>query len=552
MKTSSFKKLFSLFNEKEKKTFRIAGIVFLISLLSYSFLFFKEKTITIPSYGGTYIEGVVGQPIAINPLLLGGNKADTDLARLLFASLSTLSQSQTVSSEGKVWNITLKEGLLWSDMKPITADDVVFTLKSIQDPDSNSPLYQDWKDVVVERTNEREVRFTLSSPNAFFENNLKNLLIAPEHIFSGIPVTNLRLSNYNLEPVGSGPFVFKNYKKQRTGFISEYSLVRNPDYSADGPLINKFIVRFYPNYNDAILAFNRKSIDGLGEVDPNYLKDIKINHKTYQLGIPQYFALFFNQSENSLIQSHSTRETLFYGVNKEEIINTVFNGYANKLDGPIPPYFPGFHEDLVAPVTSTLETAINLLKEDGWVLGSDGIQTREVRGIEQKLEITLTTPQVPFLVNTAKLIKEQWAKLGIKTNLNIVSIETINEQVIVPRNYEVLLYGNTLSTPDIYSFWHSSLILPPGLNLAIYQSSQVDELIEENRTTFDQSTLSANLRRIQEHLIQDIPAIILYSPDYLYLAPNSLGGLPRSYIESSSHRFNSVNEWYLKTNRILK
>ena len=118
----------------------------------------------------------------------------------------------------------LKEGLTWQDGQQLTSDDVVFTVQSIQDPDAHSPLYQSWQGVTATRVSELEVQFTLTNPYAFFGDNLKNLYIVPKHLYADTPPGNWHLSDYNLKPVGSGPYQFLSYNKNSDGFISSYSL----------------------------------------------------------------------------------------------------------------------------------------------------------------------------------------------------------------------------------------------------------------------------------------------------------------------------------------
>ena len=92
----------------------------------------------------------------------------------------------------------LRGGLIWDDGRPLTSDDVLFTMRTIQNLETNSPIYKNWQGVLVERISELQIKFTLPAPYVFFENNLSRLPIIPKHIFGTIPISNLRLSSYNL------------------------------------------------------------------------------------------------------------------------------------------------------------------------------------------------------------------------------------------------------------------------------------------------------------------------------------------------------------------
>jgi len=154
----------------------------------------QENTIFVPVQGGAYREGVVGQPTAVNPII-SNNPIDQDIGVLLYSRLNDLTASISVEDDGKVYVAKLKEGLVWDDGSLLTSDDVVFTMRTVQNPEVNSPIYKNWQGVLVERISELQIKFTLPAPYVFFENNIKRLPVIPKHIFNAIPISNLRLSS---------------------------------------------------------------------------------------------------------------------------------------------------------------------------------------------------------------------------------------------------------------------------------------------------------------------------------------------------------------------
>ena len=188
-------------SKAERIIFFIASAIFAVSASVWIVYLYYTNTVPTPIRGGPYTEGVFGQPVAINPLISSENEADRDLMALTFASLADLAETIKIDDTKKIWTITLRPDLKWSDGETLTSDDVVFTIGVLQDSENRS-----WQGVSVERLSEREFRFNLKNSYAFFADNLKNLLIAPQHIFDNIPPQNYRLSNFNLEPVGSGPY----------------------------------------------------------------------------------------------------------------------------------------------------------------------------------------------------------------------------------------------------------------------------------------------------------------------------------------------------------
>ena len=191
---------------RERAVFMLAASLCAISGIFVSWSAYYRATEEVPASGGSFTEGVVGQPMFVNPLIANGNGPDEDLMELIFSDMGDLAESYAENPDGKSWTVTLKEGLAWDDGKPITAADVVFTVETMQGGDAGSAQAGTWQGVIAEKISDREVRFTLREKNAFFESLARSLRIAPEHVFAGIPPTNMRLSDYNLEPVGSGPY----------------------------------------------------------------------------------------------------------------------------------------------------------------------------------------------------------------------------------------------------------------------------------------------------------------------------------------------------------
>lgn len=545
-------RLIRSFSQKERYLFYGATVLFCVALIASLANSIYSNTTLEPASGGEYTEGVIGQPIAINPIFAGNNEVDRDLIKTLFSDLISLSQNYSTSSNGKVWSIKLKQDLKWSDGKPMTAGDVVFTLNMIQNPDSGSLQESAWQGITVDRISDLEARFTLKSPYAFFLDNLKNFYLAPAHIFENVPAANLRLSDYNLEPIGSGPYKFVSYDKQKNGLIASYHLEKNPEFSGSAPLIDRLNFIFFTNYNDAFLSFNNKTIDGLGGFDPATANELKINHQTRELGLPRYYAVFFNPLNNPALKDASTRRALNMAVDKEMLVKDVLNGAGEVARGPLLKEFEGYSSEIYTDERFSIADASALLEKNKWKKNDAGIYSRTVGKTEQTLSFELITPDIPFLITTANRLKENWTKLGASVTVKTQTPEDIQTENIKPRSYDALLFGNVLKTSDLYSFWNSGQTRSPGLNLAMYQNATVDTLLDSVRKNFSLSKRIADLKKIQQIINTDMPAIFLYSPHYLYGSPKSLGGFDSTFLISPSDRFNTVNAWFLETTRVFK
>lgn len=495
------------------------------------------------------MEGALGQPISINPVIADANEPDQDLIRLLFAGLGTLAERIQSSDDHKTWNVHLKPDLVWSDSAPLTSDDVLFTLETIQNPQTRSPLLATWQGVTAERLSALEVRFSLRAPYAFFENNLREFRIVPEHIFGTIPSANLRLSTYNLEPVGSGPFQFDAYRKRRDGFITEYALAINPRFAGRAALIQTFTFRFYQTLEEAIAAFNRKEIHGLGGLDARNAQEIKIGYTLAVFPMPRYYAIFLNPAVNELLKEPNVREALARAVDRDRIVENVLDGHASPQTGPLPPPFGSPPRGDEYNKTA----AEKILEDAKWIKGTNGIRSKLIGKEEKELRFELVVPRISFLAKVAERIQADWRAIGVETTLLTLSPAEITDNLIKTRNYSLLLFGNILRDhPDTFSFWHSTERFYPGLNLSLYENKNADALLESIRRTFDPETQTKLLRDLETLVNADRPAIFLFTPQYLYVHPKSLGGVDTATpLPVAADRFNTAEQWFLKTARVF-
>lgn len=181
--------------------------------------------------GGRLVLSTFGDPKTFNPIASNEGTSE-DIYRFIFASLLTLdlpsqkmlpglAHKWSVAADQKTWTFTLRAGLVWSDGKPLTADDVVFTFKVIYDPDVPNPaidlLKVDGKPFVVTKLDDLTVQVVTPEPCAPFEENVGSIPILPKHILAGKLAEKKFVSAYGVDTppeglVGSGPFKLKQYK----------------------------------------------------------------------------------------------------------------------------------------------------------------------------------------------------------------------------------------------------------------------------------------------------------------------------------------------------
>jgi len=262
------------FLRSQNKIERFFFFTFLfLFFFSSSFLtidFYFKKTKIVPKEGGIFVEGMVSFPNYLNPVYSIASDVDDSITNLLFSSLMKfegknlvpdLAQSYKVLEDGRVFEVSLKDNIFWSDGQRITSDDVIFTIKTIQNPEVKSPLRTAWLGVDVEKISEKDFKFILKNPSFVFLENL-TLKPIPKHVFENIPPANLSLSSLNLKPIGSGPYQLEKIERDENGRVVLIELKRNENYFGKKPYIQRFFFRFFENEEKLLEAARKKEIDG--------------------------------------------------------------------------------------------------------------------------------------------------------------------------------------------------------------------------------------------------------------------------------------------------
>jgi len=649
----ALKKVFTLsgldfFLRSQNKIERFFFFLFLFSFFfSFSFLalnFYFERTKIVPKEGGIFVEGMVGFPNYLNPIYSIASDVDDSITNLLFSSLMKfegknlvpdLAEGYKVLEDGKVFEVSLKDNIFWSDGQKITSDDIIFTVKTIQNPETKSPLRNAWLGVDIEKISEKDFKFILKNPSYVFLENL-TLKPIPKHVFENIPPANLSLSFLNLKPEGSGPYQLEKIERDKDGKIILVELKRNENYFGKKPYIQKFVFKFFENEEKLLEAVKKKEIDGFSQKEFQEIAGFEVlNFK-----MPRYFAVFLNL-ERKIFSEKEVREALNLGTDKREILKAISNK-GEIINSPLLPEFSfkksektnfdlgkakeilenagykdldgdGILEKIVVKEPSfqfksdlslgskgkEVEELQKCLAKDpevypeGEVTGYFGNKTKEavirfqekyrkdileplglekgngeVRGktreklnqicFERKeekyvLKFSLTTAEDPILLKTAQILKKQWEKLGFGVEIKSYKIEDLKREIIPKKDYDALLFGQILGKiPDFFSYWHSTQIGENGLNLSNYQNKDVDKILEEVREEFDEEKRKEKLKKFEEILNKDCPAIFLYNPNYFYFVSEKVKGVKENFVSFPSERFWNVENWYIKEKRVWK
>ncbi len=535
-------------------------VVLLITSGIFSFgRLYANYTVSVPANGGSYREGIIGQPRFINPLL-ATTDVDRSIVKLVFAGLYKLDSAGSVvpdmaegmpevSENGQEYKVKLKSNAQWHDGTPVSTDDVVFTIQTLQNADYNSPRRAEWQSTTVEKIDNNTVLFKLNAPSAPFLNNLTLPIISKKH-WESVSPADFVLSQGNIEAVGSGPYVIKEVRKSTQGTVQSVNLESFSDYHNRQAYISSVKLNFYEDIEGILTAIHGKQIDGFGfsPFDESVRLDEDNNEfKITQLDLPQYQAVFFNTS-NKLFSDVRVRKALQTGTDIQSIINTVYNGQGQPLNGPI---LRQHVSGLPAPTINTdLESAKAQLDAAGWVLDPN-TNIRKKNGAE--LTFTLSTNNFSLNTKTAELLAGQWQKLGVKVTLNIQPTKELTENAIRPRKYDALLFAQKLGAdPDPFLFWHSSQVKNPGLNLSLYANTNADKLISEARAATDKTFRDEKYRQFQTVISADAPAIFLVQNVFSYAMTESINGISLSSLSDTTARFYDLPNWYIDTKRVLK
>ncbi len=538
------------------------GLLFVILVVSsvWSIVgFVQRNSHLIPQAGGSYTEAAVGQPRNINPILAGANDLDLDLTNLVYSSLFKLDNNfelqpelatgYEVSDNQLEYTIHLRANVLWHDGQPLTADDVVFTIRSIQTPDYGSPLESAFQGVVVEKVDDQTVVFRLKQPYAPFLTSL-TVGIVPKHVWENIPPKNASLAEQMLKPVGTGPFQFAELvTRRRTGEITSFRLTRNDNFFGERPYLDEITFVFYPTHEEAAQALLSGKTDGVGFLALSNTERFRnrASLTIRRLLLPQYFGLFFNEIKNERLGDAGIRSALALATDRETIVESALGKEAQPLQVPMPRGKSNLDEEIELPAYDP-ETAKQNLEEAGWK-DTDGDGIRE-KG-DAKLEFTITTTDWPEFVRTAELIKEQWGKIGVSVNIASFGAGEIQQTIVAPREYQILLYGEILATdPDPYPFWHSTQTRSPGLNLSLLKNTKIDKILEEARKTSDINQRQEKYLEFQKVFLDLNPAIILYQPYYLFAHNNSVRGMTIDRVNLPMGRLNDISKWHVKVKRV--
>ena len=512
-----------------------------------------------PVAGGTYREGILGTFSTASPLYATSD-VDTSVSKLLFAGLFThdehnklagdLASRYEVNTTGTVYTVHLRPNITWHDGQPLTSADVLYTYKAIQNPDAQSPLRSSWQGITVTAPDSQTIVFSLPGPLASFPNTLTNGIV-PAHILAKKAATELRTADFNtINPIGAGPFTWRAIQvsgNDPSNAEEQLDLLPFMDYHAGRPQLDHFIIHAYANQQRLVKDFKGgalSSLSGLTSLPPALNKTAGLT--THSLALTAGTYVFFKNSQPALANV-KVRQALVQAADTAAIISKL--GYATR------PVTEPLLQGQLAYDPTLMQTKYNVaaakaaLDADGWLAGRDGTRVKD----KLPLVFNLVATDIPENQQVTNQLKQQWRQLGVQINIRLQNVQNF-QNTLAYHDYDMVLYGVSIGTdPDVFVYWDSSqadVRASNRLNLSEYKNATADAALESGRTRLDPALRTLKYRPFLQAWQQDAPALGLYQPRVLYLTHGVVNGLGDQTINSSTDRFNNVQNWMIREAKV--
>lgn len=487
-----------------------------------------------PVKGGTWIDDLYEEPNSLIPNASSetfSDIVDTTIWTPLFygdangqiqpglaAEIPTTANGE-VSSDLKTWTFKLRPGLKWSDGQPLDARDVDYTWKLWNNAKfgaANTVGFNLIQSATVSSDN-LSITFHLSQPFAPFLASWADGIVAPlpAHIFSTMAPDQVTKSSQNLNPsVTSGPFMMKESKPG-----DHYTVVRNPDYymaSQGYPYLNSIVFRIVPNQNTILKDLQSGTVDSAWFLDVSKTASYKALSSTYTLThekAPLSFeALYFNFKNKILGSNLDVRKAIAMAIDHTSLINVARRGEAYPLCTDHGSGYTPVGYEPNAPCPKFDPTAANqLLQQDGWVKGADGVRTKNGQRLEFQYS---TTANNLWRADDEQIIQQNLAAIGIKIDIQNYPASTFFGNFLLsgtPGKYDIAEFEDSFGyDPDDSSLLACNQIPPGGFNITFYCNHNLDKLYSAEQGTINTTQRQQVFDQIHQIYLTDFPFVTLY------------------------------------------
>lgn len=529
-------------------------------------IYMSDQTYTAsePTNGGTYREAVIGKIENLNPLY-ASTEAEKSVIRLVFSSLyqydvsgglkGDLAKSMSITNDGKTYLVTIRDDVKWQDGKPLTANDIKFTLDLIKNGQISSVLSQTWKNVDIKFAGDFSIEFNIPTPYAYFQNAL-TFPVLPRHILFQVEPSSLRDNRFSRLPIGSGPFKLRTIQtikvKDVVGQVAH--LNANDNYYGGTPKLNRFEIHGYQSQQNLISSVESGDSNAASGVSGLYLPPASLVRKATPINNGVF--AFFNVDRN-LVKDQRMRQAIKSIIDLEDTRRKFEKVYGTfiQLDYPI--------------ITSKLDQRVELPStQSDWndedirknlnELGYKEVEGKWKTADDQDLTLSMVTVKGSDYSKFAELIADKLRNFGFGVQLQFIDINDPNQNFVLntlrPRDYDILVYEIELGDDlDVFAYWHSSQKSNTGLNLSNYSNIIADDALRTSRGGADLNLRSLKYKTFIEEWVKDIPAIGLYQSNFVYVQSKSSKSFSENVrLVSPDYRYFDVIDWMIESKNVYK
>lgn len=501
--------------------------------------------------GGDYTEAVLGEVKSMNPLY-ASNSAEKTLSRLLFANLVSPDNSGHIKGElaktvkmdntGKIWTVTLRDNLQWSDGEPIVADDIIYTVDLIRDKTAKTTISADFSHVTTKKINDKTVEFTLPSTYVDFMDTLEFPLL-PKHILGEVSPALVYESDFSKHPVVSGPFVLNAMQAATATQLNTFTIYlnRNTKYFMTSTKLDTFTLKTYKNRDDIITALNASDVTATAELGLDSAGSLRDNISSRESLLNGGVFAFINTKSDNL-ENKTLRQAIAKGVNlavvregidDSQLLNYPILERQEKLN------YPELTKYDLDEAKGLIEKAGFKYNDNGKILNKDGVPVI-LNAVVQKRDV---------ITRTAERFVDELKKIGFEVNLNIYDESQTTADffttVVRPRDYDILFYEVDLGvSADPFVYYSSTQASTGGWNFSNYSNGLVDDALLSAHTTTNMNTRKAKYEYFLKAWVSDVPAIGLYQSSLKYYYSQNVDIYSENLqMTDVLDRFNDVRYW---------
>ena len=486
--------------------------------------------------GGTFVETIIADAktnnsmistdvpsndrisIQFSPLL--ALNPDTALPFPVLATDVPTRENGGISQDGLTYTLKLRKDVKWHDGQPFTSKDVIFTYQTLAKKELGSPRTAEITDRVesVTATDDYTVAFKLKKVVApFLVSNLSgtNYAIVPEHILGAVPVDQIKQHPFSTgdakASIGTGPFKFKEWTKD-----DHATFVKNPAYFGGEPALDQYIFKVVKD-QDVVVA-NLKTGEGdYGAITPGLVEDVSKVASLTVAKFDQYNFTFYahqlDAAKTTIFQQKEVRQALAYALDREAMVQAIYNGYAVIGQGTMPTLSFAYAPDqITTKYTYDSKKAEQLLDAAGWAKGADGIRAKDGK----KLQFTLWTGNISKVFQQLiTVMQQQWKAIGVDATPKVEEWNAFLSRITETHDFEMFLVGFTWGVdPDQTTMW-ASQSYTGGFNMGKYANTQVDQFLAQGLSELDTAKRKALYIQMQNTLMDELPNVVLAFPQGL-------------------------------------